>query len=294
MPKPMDIFLTALAPAIWGSSYLITTELLPDGYPLTVAMLRALPGGVVLLLILRQFPTGLWWLKVLVLGALNFSIFWWLLFVAAYRLPGGLAATVGAVQPLLVIFIAHLVMRTEIRPSAVIAAVSGLVGIALLTLTGDAVLDPVGLLAGVGGAVSMATGMVLTRHWKPPVSPLVLTSWQLTAGGLLLLPAALWFEPALPSVSAGNVVGIVYLGLIGAVLTYILWFRGVARIQPAAISMLGFLSPISAFILGWLVLDQTITVWQALGVVIVMVSILAGQFGLAPLRRIRLVTVSPK
>uniref|UniRef100_UPI0020C2E156 EamA family transporter n=1 Tax=Salmonella enterica TaxID=28901 RepID=UPI0020C2E156 len=84
-----------------------TTELLPQGYPLTVAMLRALPAGLLLLLIVRQLPRGIWWGRVFLLGALNFSVFWWLLFVAAYRLPGGVAATVGAIQPLIVILLAR-------------------------------------------------------------------------------------------------------------------------------------------------------------------------------------------
>ena len=107
MTNKTDLLVTAIAPIIWGSTYLITTEYLPAGYPLTVAMLRALPVGLLLLLVVRQLPSGIWWLKILVLGALNFSIFWWMLFVAAYRLPGGVAATVGAIQPLLVIILAR-------------------------------------------------------------------------------------------------------------------------------------------------------------------------------------------
>jgi probable blue pigment (indigoidine) exporter len=102
--RTIDILLTALAPAVWGSTYIVTTELLPDGYPLSVAMLRALPAGLLLLVLVRTLPQGIWWLRVTVLGALNFSIFWWLLFVAAY--PGGVAATVGAVQPLIVLGLA--------------------------------------------------------------------------------------------------------------------------------------------------------------------------------------------
>ena len=106
MANLKDIFLTSLAPLVWGSTYLVTTEFLPSGYPLTAAVLRALPAGLLLLLFVRKFPQGIWWVKVALLGALNFSIFWWLLFEAAYRLPGWIAATVGAVQPLLVIFLA--------------------------------------------------------------------------------------------------------------------------------------------------------------------------------------------
>src|SRR5690606_11104627 len=51
-----DLLLTAIAPAIWGSTYLVTTELLPQGVPVTVALLRALPAGLLLLLLLRRLP----------------------------------------------------------------------------------------------------------------------------------------------------------------------------------------------------------------------------------------------
>ena len=71
------------------------------------------------------------------------------------------------------------------------------------------------------------------------MSALTFTSWQLTAGGILLAPAALLAEPALPAFSLLNVAGIAYLGLIGAALTYVLWFRG-ARLEPAVVSSLGF------------------------------------------------------
>ena len=72
---------------------------------MTVAMLRALPAGLLLVMIVRQIPTGIWWMRIFILGALNISLFWSLLFISVYRLPGGVAATVGAVQPLMVVFI---------------------------------------------------------------------------------------------------------------------------------------------------------------------------------------------
>ncbi|GBR23611.1 EamA family transporter [Kozakia baliensis] len=101
-----DLLLTAIAPAIWGSTYIVTTQLLPEFSPIPVAMLRALPAGLLLLLIVRKLPIGLWLGRAFALGALNFSIFWSLLFVSAYRLPGGIAATIGAVRPLIVILLA--------------------------------------------------------------------------------------------------------------------------------------------------------------------------------------------
>lgn len=277
MAERADLALTALAPAIWGSTYLVTTELLPPGYPLTVSLLRALPAGLLLLLLVRQLPTGLWWNRVFLLGALNFSIFWALLFVAAYRLPGGVAATVGAVQPLIVIGLERLYFNAPIRRVSVIVGLAGVAGVALLVLTPKAGLDPIGVAAGLGGAVSMACGTVLTRYWRPPVSALTVTAWQLTAGGLLLLPVALLLEPSLPMPSLKNLAGFAYLGLIGAALTYILWFRGIGTLRPSLVAPLGFLSPLMAVLLGWGVLGQSLTPAQLGGVAIVLGSVWLNQ-----------------
>ena len=268
-----DLLLTALAPMIWGSTYLVTTLWLPPDRPLTVALIRALPAGLLLLAVVQRLPSGPWWGRVLVLGALNFSLFWACLFVAAYRLPGGVAATLGAIQPLLVVALQRAIIGTAVRPRHIVVGLLGMVGVALLVLTPAAALDPLGVAAGLLGAVSMALGSVLTRHWQPPVSPLTFTAWQLVAGGLLLLPLALAFEPPLPPLGLGNVLGLAYLGLIGAAATYFLWFRGLARLEPTTVAPLGFLSPLTAVMLGVIVLGQVPTPWQGLGMVLVLVSV---------------------
>ena len=282
MTRSFDLILTAAAPAVWGSTYLVTTELLPDGYPVTVAMLRALPAGLFLLLVVRQLPSIDWLGRVFLLGALNFTVFWALLFVAAYRLPGGVAATVGAMQPLLVIFLAHAVLDTPVRLLSVMAALAGLAGVSLLVLTPAASLDVIGILAGLGGAASMAAGTVLTRKWQPDVPLLTFTAWQLTAGGLLLVPLAFLLEPPLPAPSTANLLGFLYLGIPGAALTYLIWFRGVARIDAPVVSLLGLMSPLTAILLGWLALGQRLTVWQIAGVVIIIASLLTGQRAMRP------------
>jgi probable blue pigment (indigoidine) exporter len=294
MTRNTDLLITAIAPVIWGSTYLVTTQYLPAGYPLTVAMLRALPVGLLLLLVVRQLPSGTWWLKVTLLGALNFSLFWWLLFVSAYRLPGGVAATMGAIQPLIVIVLARALLGTPIRALSVMAALAGLSGIALLILTPQATLDPIGIGAGLAGAASMAGGTVLSRRWQPPVSLLTFTAWQLVAGGMLLLPAAMWLEPPLPSLSQSNLFGFMYLGLVGAALTYVLWFRGIARLEPSLVSTLGFLSPVTAVAIGWWVLDQGLGSWQLLGVCIVFMSVWLSQHASKKTAALSPVPVAPE
>jgi len=282
MKRTSDIFLTALAPAIWGSTYLVTTQMLPAGYPVTLAVLRALPAGLLLLALTRCLPPRAWLGRTFLLGALNFAVFWSLLFVAAYRLPGGVAATLGSLQALMVIVMARGWLGTRIRAGAVAAAMAGVFGVALLLLGPEAGLDPVGIAAGLGGAASMAAGTVLSRRWQPPVSALSFTAWQLTAGGLLLVPVALVLEPALPPLTPVNLAGLAWLGLIGAALTYWLWFRGLSRLEPGAASMLGMMSPVTAVILGWFWLGQALTPLQMVGAVIVLGSVWFGQIANRP------------
>ncbi|WP_242665914.1 DMT family transporter [Paraburkholderia ginsengiterrae] len=272
-----NLLLTAIAPAIWGSTYIVTTTLLPGFFPVTVAMLRALPAGLLLLLIVRQLPTGIWWLRVFVLGALNIAFFLSMLFVAAYRLPGGVAATVAAVQPLIAVFVAAFLIGSAVRALSIVAALVGMGGVALLVMTPHAALDGVGVAAGLAGAVSMAVGNVLTRKWQPPVSLLTFTAWQLSAGGLLLVPVALVFEPAFPVPTAANLLGLAWLGLIGAALTYALWFRGIARLESSVVSSLLFLSPLTAVLLGWVFLNQALSLPQICGVAFIVGSIWLGQ-----------------
>lgn len=282
MNRTTDLLLTALAPAIWGSSYIVATELLPQNYPLTVSMLRALPAGLILLLVVRRLPQAGWWGRVFVLGALNFAIFWAMLFLSAYRLPGGVAATLGAIQPLLVLFLARFALGTTVTFPGILAAISGLFGVAMLVLGPSAALDPVGIGSALIGALSMAAGTVLTRKWQPPVSPLTFTAWQLTAGGLLLMPVALLLEPGFPVPTMQNMAGFVWLGLIGAALTYFLWFRGIARLGPATVTSFGFLSPTCAVLLGWIVLGQHLSAIQITGVAVVLGSIWLGQRAARP------------
>ena len=268
---------TAVAPIIWGSTYIVTTEFLPEHHPVTIALLRALPAGLFLLLISRKLPQGEWWAKVFILGALNFSIFLVLLFITAYRLPGGVAATLGATQPLIVIFLAHKMLKTPLNIKIISAALLGFFGVTLLIFSPEKHLDPIGIVAGLGGAISMALGIVLTRKWQPTVPLLTFTAWQLTAGGILLVPVAIWVEPSIPYFSQTNLIGITWLSLMGAAVAYFLWFRGISHIALNTLSTLGFLSPATAVILGWAILEQNLSLSQSFGLLIVFSSIWTSQ-----------------
>ncbi|GAA3581983.1 EamA family transporter [Kribbella ginsengisoli] len=272
------ILTTAIAPALWGTTYLVTTELLPPQRPLLAAFLRALPAGLLLVAITRRLPQGIWWWRALVLGALNIGAFNALLFIGAYRLPGGVAATVGALQPLLVALLSTGLLGERLTRKTLLTATAGVAGVSLLVLRADARLDAWGVLAALGGAAVMATGVVLSKRWVSPAPLLATTGWQLVAGGLLLLPVAWLVEGAFPtSFTAANLLGYSYLALFGSALAYALWFRGLRALSPTNVTFLGLLSPLVATTLGWLVVDQRLTPLQLLGGLIVLTALITAQ-----------------
>ncbi|MFP5373125.1 MAG: EamA family transporter [Actinomycetes bacterium] len=279
---PHVVLVTATVPAVWGTTYAVTTELLPPGRPLLSAALRALPAGLLLLALTRRLPTGAWWWRAAVLGTLNIGAFFALLFVSAYRLPGGVAAVLGAVQPLLVAALTVLVLHERVARRTVLGGIAGVVGVALMVLTAQARLDPVGLLAGTAGTASMGLGLVLTKKWGRPVPLLGFTAWQLTAGGVLLLPLALAVEGLPAGVTTGNVAGWSYLSLVGCALAYALWFRGLEQLPAASVSLLALLSPVVAAVLGWAALGQELTAVQLLGMAVALGGVAGGQAAARP------------
>ncbi|TMQ91250.1 EamA family transporter [Actinomadura soli] len=269
--------LAAFAPASWGTTYVVTTTLLPPDRPLLAATLRALPAGLILLAVTRRLPRGEWWWKSIVLGMLNFGAFFPLIFFAAYRLPGGVAATIGSVQPLVVALLSLGVLRVRPARAVLYAALAGTGGVALLTLSSEARLDPLGIGAMLVATSLMATAIVLAKKWGRPESPLVMTGWQLTVGGLALAPLTLAAEGVPSTVTGDNVLGFAYLGLVGTAIAYALWFRGIDRLPATSVSLLGLTNPMVATMAGLLILGQTLTPWQIVGFTIALGALVAGQ-----------------
>jgi probable blue pigment (indigoidine) exporter len=270
---------TALAPAIWGSTYLVTTEWLPPDRPLLATTVRALPAGLALLPFARTLPTGMWLWRALVLGTLNVGAFNFLLFVAAYRLPGGVAAMIMAVQPMVVLVLAALLIKDRIRFPHVAACLLGAGGVVLLVFEGTAAPDPVGVAAALAAAATMATGITLTKLWGRPggVGLLAFTGWQLTAGGLVSLPFTVVVEGLPSTLTGANIAGFGYLVVLGAVLSYAIWFRGIERLPAFAVSFLALGSPIVAALLGYLFLHQTLSLLQVVGIVVILAAVLLAQ-----------------
>ncbi|TDR80622.1 EamA family transporter [Paludibacterium purpuratum] len=277
-----DVLLTAITPIIWGSTYIVTTQVLPPDRPFIAALIRVLPAGLLLVLASGYRLPRAQWGRMLLLSALNIGAFQALLFVAAYRLPGGLAAVVGATQPLLVMSLAWGLDRQQPARMALWGSLAGVAGMAALLLSPGSRWDSVGMLAAMVGAVSMACGTYLSRRWQSSIPVLAMTGWQLLLGGLMLAPLALLVDPPLPALRPTEWLGYGYLSLFGALLAYLLWFRGLSRLSPVAVSSLGLLSPLTAVLLGWLLLGQSLSTFSLLGLCTVLAGVLTVQRGMMP------------
>ncbi|HVD20238.1 MAG TPA: EamA family transporter [Propionibacteriaceae bacterium] len=271
-------YLAALTPIIFGTTYLLTTEFLPPGRPLLAALMRSLPTGLVLI-IGSPIPPRRWMVRFFVLSVLYASGLFPLLFIAAYRLPGGVAAVINSLSPLLVVVISLPLLGTRIRAIQVIAGIVGVAGVALLVLRSDARLDVAGLIAMGGAAIMFSAATVLTKRWGRPdgMTSVGVTGWTFLLAGLTLLPATLIIEGLPDHLTARNVGGLIYLVLISGILAYALWFWGLERLSASAVTFLTLLNPVTAALLGWIVLDQRLNHWQLIGAVLILVSVVLGQ-----------------
>jgi probable blue pigment (indigoidine) exporter len=271
-------YLAALAPIIFGTTYLLTSDFLPPGRPLLAALLRSLPTGLVLVIGTRP-PDRRWLLRLAVLSVLYASGLFPLLFLAAYLLPGGVAAVINSLSPLLVIVLSVPLLGARIRSVQVAAGVLGVAGVAMLVLRSDARLDPVGLLAMTGAATMMGTATVLTKRWGTPpgMGPVGMTGWTFLMAGITLLPVTLLVEGLPERLTGRNVGGLIYLVLVSGIVAYALWFWGLQHLTASSVTFLGLLNPVVAAVLGWVVLDQRLNGWQLLGASVVLVSVVLGQ-----------------
>lgn len=267
----------ALAPVSWGAAYYVTRHTLPADAPLWGSVLRALPAGLVLLAPARQAPRGRWWWRSLVLGALNMSAFFVLVYVAAQLLPTSIASTVMAVAPFVLMLVAWPLLGQRPRAAAVAGAVVGLAGVVAMLVTGAVAVDPLGVLAGATAMVMSSVGFVLATRWKDDVDVLASTAWQLVAGGLLLVPVAVVAEGAPPALDARGWLGVAYVSLLATAVAYVAWFSALRHLPAGAVGLVGLLNPLTGVAVGLALGGEHLTPTQVAGVVAVLAGVVVGQ-----------------
>lgn len=268
----------AVAPVAWGSNYFVTHEYLPPDAPLYGAAIRALPAGLLLLAISRRLPRGAWWWRSLLLGALNVGAFFVLIYLSAQLLPTSVASTIMASSPVVMMLIAWALLAERPRALTVTGAAVGIAGVWLMLFRGAGTVDRWGVVASVS-AMLMSLGYVLAKKWGRDVDVLASTSWQLVAGGVLLLPFAAAFEGAPPALDAPAVWGFAYVTVLATAVAFAAWFAGLRHLGAATVGLVGLLNPVTGVLLGTGVAGEALTAAQVAGIALVLAGVLAGQAG---------------
>jgi len=279
------VLVTAIAPVAWGSNYFVTRQFLPLDSPLWGAALRALPAGLILVLLARRMPRGSWWWKSVVLGALNVGAFFVLIYVASQLLPSSVASTIMATSAGVLMLLAWPLLRERPALLPVAGAAVGFGGVCVMLLGGGAAIEPAGVAASLAAMLTSSTGFVLTKRWAAEESPdaapapstIALTSWQLLVGGMLLLPLALVVEGAPPVLEATAVAGFAYVAVVATALAFVAWFTGLRHLPAGSVGLIGLLNPVTGVLLGVLLADEPFGPRQAIGTALVIGGVLLGQ-----------------
>ncbi|MCF5878446.1 DMT family transporter [Aeromonas veronii] len=266
----MPMLIALLAPLLWGSTYAVVSLYLTDYSPYWVAVWRALPAGLLLLLLHPRMPP-LPWGKQFLLAFCNIAAFFALLFVAAFRLPGAVAGTLGATLPLVLMLLVWLQDGTRPSLKWLLLGLMGLAGV-LLLLNPSANLDPVGVACAMLATVLIGQSSRWMRHW--PVNDLLaLTAWQLLLGGLMLIPLAWWLAGPMPLPDPASAPGLLWLILLNTGLGYWAWLWGLKHHGPEVMGMLALTNPMMAVSLGVLMVGETLGVSQWIGIGVILLSL---------------------
>lgn len=272
------MLITAIAPIAWGATYYVTQVSLPADAPLWGSALRALPAGLVLLLIARTRPHGIRdWGRTALLGVLNVGGFFLLLYIASQLLPTSIASSIMAASPLVLALFAWALAGQKPTVRMLAGAAIGILGVLLLVAGALGAIDGWGVAASAAGLVASSVGFVLTKRWGMTADAVGASAWQLLFGGVLLLAVAVAIEGAPPVLDAGGWLGIAFVTLIGTALANVAWFHGLEHLSAGTVGIIGLLNPVTGVLLGLLLGGETLAAPQLLGILLVLVGIVIGQ-----------------
>ncbi|MFM8524843.1 MAG: DMT family transporter [Cyanobacteriota bacterium] len=286
--------------ALWGTAMAAMKPLLADAPPFSLAALRVLPAGAVLLLVLPLLGRN-WrvarsdWSWLLLFSLIDATLFQGLLVQGLGSTGAGLGSVLIDSQPLLVALLARTLYGEAINPFGWFGLLLGLAGILCLGLPAPLLqhwwldgpeaistdLFSHGELWMLAAAAAMAVGTVLCRQASRSSDPVAVTGWHLLLGGLpLALSAALGpvldptAAPAWPTWGPGGWVLMAYASLLGSALAYGLFFWFANAGDLTAFTSLTFLTPVFALLCAMALLEERLGALQWLGVVLALISVL--------------------
>ena len=282
-----DWLILGILAVIWGGAFFFIGVAVRHVPPLTYVWLRLTiaAGAMWLFLPFKGEKLGLpreVWRSILLLALLNnalpFTLFGW----GQTHIASGLASILNATTPIWGVVVAHFLTDDErMTPRKIAGVLLGFGGVA--TMIGPALLENIGTdalaqLACVAAALSYALAAVWARRFRRMgVSPLSVTTGQLTAGAVMMLPLALLVDQpwtrALPPLSAWG--AIVALALLCTAFGYVLYFRLIETSGATNALLVTLLVPPVAIVLGALLLNETLAVHDFLGLGLIALGLAA-------------------
>ena len=274
--------LVGLLCLLWGSTWLVIQEGLRDLPPWTSAGARFALAFVVMVLVapaLRRVEGGVrppWWLAATV-GTLNFAVSYIIVYTTETVLPSGLVSVLWAVFPLMMAVGAHAALGERLAGRQWAGLGLGFGGVVLLLATdldafGPAAV-PAALLLFVSPLVS-AIGQIVLKRFGAGVSAALLNRDAMGVGAAWLVAGALVFErDATVRWTGAAIASVAWLALAGTVLTFTLYFWLLRHASATRLSVIAFVTPVVALLLGVVFADEPVTVWTALGAGAVVVGV---------------------
>ena len=284
---PLEWGMLAALSLLWGGSFFFTGVALMELPPFTIVVLRVGIAAVVLNLMLpvmglRMPLTRHAWGTFFSLGMLSNALPFCLITWGQTQIASGLASILNATTPLFTVLVAHVLTDDEkISGNRLAGVLVGFAGVAVLI--GPAALAGAGAnvlaqLACIAAAITYAfSGVYGRRIRRMGMAPLVATTGMVTASTVLLIPIALivdrpWTLAAPSLVASGAIFGIAVLS---TALAYLLYFRILATAGATNLMLVTFLIPVSAILLGALVLGERLAPQHFLGMALIGVGLAA-------------------
>ncbi|SDO10485.1 Threonine/homoserine efflux transporter RhtA [Lutimaribacter pacificus] len=282
-----DWALLFLLSILWGGSFFFVAIAIRDLPPLTVVVLRtgiaALALGAILRMRGEAWPlaggaTGAF----LVMGLLNNMIPFSLLFWAQTTIPSGLASILNATTPIFSIVVAHFLLADErMAPNKATGILFGFLGVVVL-LRGNVVtgagIASLGMLACLGAALSYGFASVFGRRFKAMrLSATQVAFGQLVATTAMMLPiVAVTDRPwTLPPPGLPVIAAVLALAIVSTALAYVIFFRILASAGAVNTALVTLLVPVSAILLGTLVLGEELAPRHYAGMGLIAIGLLA-------------------
>jgi drug/metabolite transporter (DMT)-like permease len=256
---------------VWGSTYLairVTVRTIP---PLMSASIRFLVAGTLLYLwsVRRGDRTGdrpraVHWRSAAIIGGVMLFGGNGLVSLAEQTVPSSLAALLLASIPLWMVVVRRFVLREQSGWVEVAGLILGFGGIVLLVDPfGGESADPLGVVLLLIAALSWASGSLFARRAPLPDRPLVGTGMEMIAGGLVCLivsaAAGEFADLELARISAPSVIGVAYLIVFGSWVGFAAYVWLLRAARTSLVSTYAYVNPVVAVFLGWVILDEAIT-----------------------------------